>query len=338
MTDASVLADFRDAPAASRVVYVLAASHSGSTLLALLLGAHPEVCTVGELKATVLGDANTYRCSCGTPIRACAFWQDVARTLARRGLAFDPTAAGADFRVGASRYARWLLRPLHRGPLLERLRDAALGLDPTWRRRLRSNQRLNAELARYICERTRKRLIVDSSKIGLRLKYLLRNPALDVRVIWLIRDGRGVTLTYRDPARFADSQDPTLRGGGSGGSRWFKRRSMLEAAREWRRSNDEAAEIVNRLERWRWTAVRYEDLCTSPASTLARLFAFMEVDPERIILDFRSVECHVIGNGMRLDSNRQIRLDERWRSELTGEELQLFHAVAGEMNRRFGYA
>ena len=38
------------------LVYILAASHSGSTLLAMLLSTHPEICTVGELKATNLGD------------------------------------------------------------------------------------------------------------------------------------------------------------------------------------------------------------------------------------------------------------------------------------------
>ena len=35
----------------TKLAYILAASHSGSTLLAMLLGAHRETCTVGELKA-----------------------------------------------------------------------------------------------------------------------------------------------------------------------------------------------------------------------------------------------------------------------------------------------
>ena len=46
-----------------RLVYILAASHSGSTLLAMLLGSHPDVCTVGELKATSLGNVEEYLCS-----------------------------------------------------------------------------------------------------------------------------------------------------------------------------------------------------------------------------------------------------------------------------------
>jgi len=60
-----------------RLVYIMAASHSGSTLLAMLLNSHPEICTVGELKATSLGDPDSYYCSCRNKIRECAAtWQN----------------------------------------------------------------------------------------------------------------------------------------------------------------------------------------------------------------------------------------------------------------------
>jgi hypothetical protein len=41
-------------------------------------------------------------------------------------------------------------------------------------------------------------VLVDSSKVGIRLKYLLRIPEIDIRVIRVIRDGRAVALTYTD--------------------------------------------------------------------------------------------------------------------------------------------
>ena len=82
-----------------------------------------------------------------------------------------------------------------------------------------------------ILKRTGKSVIVDSSKIGIRLKYLLRNPCLDVKIIRLIRDGRGVALTYMNPAGFADATDPGLRSGGTGIEK-ENGLSMAEAARE----------------------------------------------------------------------------------------------------------
>lgn len=320
-----------------RLAYILAASHSGSTLLAMLLGSHPEICTVGELKLTDLGAVDTYRCSCRKPIRSCPFWTGIAQDMARRGVPFEIGDGGTDLGSGVSRYVTWLLRPLHRGPGLEWARDAALGLSPTWRARLARFQDRNAALAECICARTGKPVIVDSSKIGLRLKYLLRNPGLDVRVIRLVRDGRGAALTYTDPARFADATDPHLRGGGTGGSRASEGLSTAAAALEWRRSNEEADAILRRLDRSRWTEVRYEALCMESESTLQQLAAFIGVSSRQIPRDFRAVEHHVIGNGMRLDSTSDVRLDERWRSAMPARDLEVFEAVAGTMNRRLGY-
>jgi Sulfotransferase family len=321
--------------AATPLVYILAASHSGSTLLAMLLGSHPEVCTVGELKATSLGDVDRYRCSCRQPITTCPFWLGVERDMARRGWAFDITRGGTDLGSGATAYGRRLLRPLHRGPVWERARDVALALSPTWRRQLPRIQALNAALAACICAQTGKRVLVDSSKIGLRLKYLLRNPELDVRVIRLIRDGRAVALTYTDPATFADARDPHLRGGGTGASRDSERLSLAKAATEWRRSNEEADAIVRRLDRSRWTEARYETLCRDPEATLRRLFGFLGVDPKapRMVLG----EHHILGNGMRLDSSLEVRLDDRWRWALSARDLAMFDSVAGALNRRLGY-
>jgi Sulfotransferase family len=319
------------------LVYILAASHSGSTLLAMLLGAHAEVCTVGELKATALGDVERYRCSCREVITRCRFWSRISREMARRGYGFHVTHAGTDLGSGATPYVRRLLAPLHRGPTLERIRDAALALSPTWREQLPRIQAINAALAECICDETGKRVIVDSSKVGLRLKYLLQNPGLDVRVIRLIRDGRAVVLTYKDPSRFADARDPCLRGGGMGDTREAESLSTAEAAREWRRSNEEAETIVDQVARGRWLEVRYEALCRTPDTTLRSLFTFIGVRPDEPRLSLKSSDYHVLGNGMRLDETIDIRLDDRWRSKLNGGEVDIFDSVAGELNRRLGY-
>jgi hypothetical protein len=325
-------------PAPARLAYILSASHSGSTLLALLLGGHPDVCTVGEIKATSLGDPEKYRCSCGALIRQCPFWARVSKTMGDRGFPFEVTQAATDLRTGASPYVRRLLKPLHRGGLLERVRDAALSLSPAWRRSLDRTQRLNGALVRGLLDLTGKAVIVDSSKMALRLKYLLRNPDLDVRVVRLIRDGRAVSLTYMDPAHFADARDPGLREGGMGGDRAWQRLSMTSAAHEWRRSNEEAECLLKGLDPSRWTEVRYEEVCTDTERTLARLFSFLGLDPSRGARSLRSFDHHIVGNGMRLDTTTEVRLDERWRSVLTPRDLEDFESEAGPLQRRLGYS
>ncbi len=128
-----------------------------------------------------------------------------------------------------------------------------------------------------------------------------------------------------DPERFADAKDPKLRGGGSGASRDAERLKIVEAAREWRRSNEEADALLARLPRSQWIMVRYEELCKpARAETAAGVFAFLGVDADAPRPPFRAVENHVVGNGMRLDTSSEIQLDERWRTALSAQNLATY--------------
>lgn len=322
----------------ARLAYILAASHSGSTLLAMLLGAHPDACTVGELKADSFGDHEAYRCSCGKLLKECDFWNKVHDAMRQRGiLDYDITRAGTSILQVNSSYARRLLAPLPRNAFWEAARDIALSFSPEWRIHLETTQRRNAVLTDVVCEVAGAKIVIDSSKLPLRLKYLLRNPALDIKVIRLVRDGRAVSLTYTDEWTFADAADPALRGGGLGQRRAPPRQNIAEAAREWRRSNESADCVINRLPSDQWMLVRYEDLCAQPRQILERLCGFLDLDPTKINLNFRSKTQHVIGNGMRLDASSEIRLDDRWRGVLSPEGLELFSMIGGTLNEEYGY-
>lgn len=321
-----------------KLAYLLAASHSGSTLLAMLLGAQPGACTVGELKATSLGDVDAYRCSCHEKIHDCVFWQKICKAMERRGIPeFDITRAGTSIFEAESPYVRPLLAPLYRGGILETMRDLGLSLSSEWRHLLATTQQRNLALIESLLEVTGAGVVIDSSKVALRLRYLLPIRDLDIRVIRVIRDGRAVSLTYTDEWNFADSSDPALRGGGSGQRRPPSRHSMAEAANEWKRSNEASDALVSTLPQNQWTEVRYEELCADPAASLKRLAAFLDLNPEQTRLDFRAVTQHVIGNGMRMDTTSEIRLDERWKEVLSNEDLKAFDIVAGKLNRSYGY-
>ena len=316
----------------TRLVYILAASHSGSTLLAMLLGAHRDAVSAGELKATSLGNTDEYKCSCGTLLKECRFWKEVCGCMKKRGVAFTPMDAQTDHRSGGTRYTRRLLSPLHRGPTLEGMRDVALACSTDWRRRLPELQRRNLALAESVCAVSGAKMVVDSSKAALRLKYLLQIPELDVSVVRLVRDGRAVALTYMDPSRYAGSQD--LRANGRGGNRVM---SMEAAAHQWRRSNEEAEYVLANVDPGRCIEVRYEKYCGDPDGVLCKVFEFLDLDPAEATRDFRAMENHVIGNMMRMDTTSKVSIDERWRDVLTTEELRKFDRAAGRMNSAYGY-
>ena len=323
-------------PSDPMLIYILAASHSGSTLTAMLLNAHPDICTAGELKATNLGDPLAYRCSCHRLIGECGFWSEVAAEMGRRGLEYQVTRSGTSLRAIRSAYVRRLLAPLHRGLILELARDCLLSVSPVWRHAFSDWKRQNLALIQSIGSVTGSRYVADSSKIGIRLKYLNRIDGLRIKVLRVIRDGRGVCLTYMNPSDFADAKDPGLRGGGVG-AQAHPCLSMRDAATEWLRSNQEAERVLGTMPREDCLQIHYEALCEKTDVTMNKIHSFLGVRDDTSYRNFREIENHVVGNGMRLDSDSRIVLDERWRDQLNAAELAEFDAVAGKLNRSYGY-
>jgi hypothetical protein len=297
-------------------VYILGAGHSGSTLLAMLLGAHPRICTLGEVKAPRLGAPAVYRCSCGEGIVTCGFWQSLRRAVEARGVQLDFASGATDIRQAPTPYLRLLMKPLHRSRTLERLRNAALSLSPAWAPHVARFQALNTALAEAACGMTGADVFVDSSKTGLQLKHLLRTTDLDVKVIRLVRDGRGVSLSYRTAEGL----------------------TFAEGAYAWRRSNEEAAAIVTALPPDRWFDLRYEALCRDVESTMGALFGFIGVERLPFLTRAGAGAQHVLGNNNARLKTDEVRLDERWRRTLTAEELAAFDRVAGSLNVQLGYA
>ena len=74
-----------------RVIYIVGTSHSGSTLLDLMLNAHPEIVSTGEvirLKRAWI-NSKPAACTCGNPVAECTFWLRVdqrARELSGKSL------------------------------------------------------------------------------------------------------------------------------------------------------------------------------------------------------------------------------------------------------------
>jgi hypothetical protein len=304
------------------LAYILAVSFSGSTLLAMLLGSQSEATTVGEMRAPAVGEPDTYLCSCGEHIKKCSFWREVSERMAKRGIKdFDITEARISIHDAENRYVRRLLDPLPRGPLLETVRRTGLALSPAWPKHLQTMHRRNVALVEALQEVTGAKVVIDSSKIALHLKYLLKSPALRIKVIHLVRDGRAVTMSML----------------GHGFKRGSRQETVAAAALSWQRNNEGAERVLAEVPKSQWMYLNYEELCKTPVETLQGICKFLGMDSRNIVLDFRAGSPHVLGNDMRLKSGTDIRLDERWRTGLTKEDLGTFEEVAGEMNRKYGY-
>lgn len=306
-------------PTATPLRYVLlcSTSYSGSTLLAFLMNAHPQIISMGEMTGLIDSvDPATYLCSCGERVVDCAFWSDVEAAMQRRGQTFSVAHFDTRIEWGRSRAIRQLNTKSLRSLTLETWRDRLLSLRPGHRARLHYYIERNAALAQSLAEVSERPVVFDTAKDRMRIRYLLRSKSLDLRVIHLVRDVRGVVNSTLRHKRQTDAVGPTLF--------WARFNQLME--QELRGLPDAAHGIT----------IRYEDLCMQTENTLARLYQFCGVDPV-VTLDLERAEHHILGNRMRLQKLDTIELDECWKTMLTPDQIQSIEQLSTSMRAVYGY-
>jgi hypothetical protein len=299
-----------------RFLYILAPSFSGSTLLTYLLAWHPRIATIGELKATQMGDIEQYRCSCGQLITECGFWKDVASSCRQRNVPF----AVDDFDTvlhSPSPFANRIISVDVRGPFLEALRRLAIGVSPAAHRDLAKQIERNYELSRVVAETQNGDIFLDGSKDATRLLHFVRSGRWDVRVIYLQRDGRGVIASIAKHTGLP-----------------FDR-----AAEQWARNMRGLDNMRRRLPGSAVIDLKYEDLCRQPKQCLERIFGWLGIETIAVeTKNFKDSRFHILGNSMRLSGMSDIRADESWRSKLDDAQKDYYLRRFGRIHKQLGYA
>jgi Sulfotransferase family len=268
-----------------KVIFIAGASHSGSTLLDLMLNAHPEIVSAGELKQ--LGryarlqkggrevtkrnkpkpEPSTAKCTCGAPtVWGCPFWSRVS------GL-----TEGASGRTIADL----------------NVEDYAEAL---------SFATDNVVLFRAIATAAGKRHVVDSSKHRGRLKLLLQNPALDVFPVFLLRNPQGQICSSLKS--LSPRENPRK-----------KRPSLVQSILTYVQTNREIRRLLDGRPH---AVVHYEELVHNPERTLRALMQQLGLGFHPGQLDWAAHERHNVGgNHARWRQTSELQLDERWREVLT---------------------
>jgi hypothetical protein len=159
-------------------------------------------------------------------------------------------------------------------------------------------------------------VFLDGSKDSARLLHYIDSGEWDIKVIYLQRDGRGVSNSYRRHGNLRYDQAVD-----------YWRHAIQELERMRRRLNEE--DVFDLL---------YEDLCKSPEDTLSKIWRWLDIEDQAVRdLDCNAAELHILGNSMRLKNVSEIRFDEAWKSKLSGDDLGWFENNAGALNRRLGY-
>jgi len=294
------------------VIYIMGEGRSGSTLLDLLLSNQKSLFGTGELWTFFEEDYSVQGfCSCGHSVSNCEFWSSVKNELTKK--------YGDEILLEHRK-----LREIY--DKTQWLPFRLLGMQ--WNNFSKYCNQLTS-IFDIISALSNKKFIIDSSKQIGRAYNLLVCPEINVKLIHLVRDGRGVIWSRkRDFIR-----NPNL-------DRAFFRKSTVYNSFIWLTKNYFAKYLQKKFPT-RYLLVRYEEFVKTPQVELIKISKFCGFDYTYGLV-FESDQYgikHQIGGNLRTRSNKDmnLNLDDEWISKLSNLEKNIFWIISGKLARQLGY-
>jgi hypothetical protein len=319
-------------------VFLGGLGRSGTTLLERILSEVPGVCALGEvvhLWQRDLRDGES--CGCGLSFAECLFWAEIDE---RAFGGWDKVDVDAVLALRA-RVERTRHIPTLAVPRLARSRVTDI----------RTYANYYARVYRAAAATTGASVIVDSSKHSA-LAYCLRWSGLDLRVVHMVRDSRGVAYSWtkkvprpeaivpnQRPESAPEIGDAPERAGDDEMTRYTPARSaMLWTA------HNAAFGLLGRCD-VDVKRIRYEQLIGDPVATVTDIAAFAGIDVTPADLHFISEDavklgtCHsAAGNPMRfVTGDIPLRHDDAWLAALPTNQRRLVGAITAPMLGAYGY-
>ncbi len=299
-----------------QVLYIAGSGHSGSTFTDVFLDNHPSVVGVGELTNLVRGGYIEGRyCACGRPPAECPFWSDVRTEWA--GRSGVDLVSYARLQHTFERYATWprvVIERYRRSPAFATYAEWTVGLYQAIRR---------------VSGRP---LVVDSSKVPTRAAALALMPGVDLRLLHLIRDGRGVVFSVQKPKPFRADMP----------GRQIVPPPVWRTAVFWVIVNLQASTVRQRLAASQSLRLRYEDMMADFPAAMSRLGRVIGVELDELARRVAAGQelrvGHTIeGNRLRMVPVVRLRPDYEWMDRLPLRDRRLVWRLAAPWLRSYGY-
>lgn len=327
MTDAS-------GSAKQRVLFTGGLGRSGSTLVEKLINELPSTFSVGEtVHLWERGVRDRERCGCGEAFTDCPHWRAVGEQ-AFGGWENVDVDRMIDLRWGEDRSRRLpqIFQAVRSGKLspaqgeyLDGMRSVLMA-SATVVAAQRSTPEAPVAASDVV--------ILDSSKHLSTAALLACDPALDVRVLHLLRDPRGVAYSWMKTVERPETDGEIM-----------PQYSAKRTAGRWVTDNlgfDTLAALgVATLQ------LRYEDVLAAPQDRLLDIARFAgAIDPATTSLDFidgntahLSTSMHSIaGNPLRFGGDDVVlRLDDAWQTKMPENERRMVELITRPVMGRFGY-
>ncbi|MBA2529381.1 MAG: sulfotransferase [Euzebyales bacterium] len=309
----------REHAATVRILYVAGSGRSGSTLLGRMLGQTGGCTSVGELvRIWKRGAQRRVACSCGEPFRRCPLWAAVGEAAFGGWDTLDARELVALQRsVDRARYVPFMLLPA-----------AGRG----YRQRLSRYTDVLRRLYTAVADVTGADVVVDVSKRASTLFLLTRVPGVDLRVVHLVRDSRGVAYSWTKSVAKPEATGP---------ARYVGRFHPGVTAVRY---------LLDNLAVWLGAVIgvptvflRYEDLVAAPRDELSRLLRFAGARSDELEFLARGAvqlaASHSVGGNPRRSEQGQVLLDrdDEWRTRLPRRHRLLVTAVTLPLLGAYGY-
>lgn len=300
-----------------QVLYIIGAGRSGSTLLEMILGNLPGCVSIGEARYFWEYWSDSDRlCGCGQLLSDCSFWSRVLPHLKKREVNIYKMNVLAKI-FDRTRNLPWLTMPVvnYHKPTKQFLSGIEFLYHAIW-------------------QESGEQIIVDSSKVPSHLYMLAQIPAIDLRVLHLIRDGRAVAYSWNKRRKYelgmtkSEGQMP--------------HHSASKAMITWSVENLYAAFIGRQSPHY--TVLRYEDLVQNPINALGQVLEKLNL--AQIPLDILRTDSILIepthsvgGNPLRFTQKTiRISLDEEWRRQMPSISQKMLGLLGLPTMLRYGYS
>lgn len=292
---------------------------SGSTLLGRMLGQIKGAFYLGEFQHIWKRQfERNVLCECRKKFKECPIWSEIIKRAFGDVERLDLPRIRRDKHL-AHKY--WdkpaILRDLIM-PLRGRLADA------------RHGSRMESIL-RHSREVTGTELLIDASKVPAHGHVLENIASVDLRVVHLVRDPRGVAFSWQKKKPILD-----------GSQKMIIRYSASRSAKLWLRVNRHAEKLGQRL-RGKYYRLRYEHLLDDPQDAINETLEGIGLGDTKTpeirdgVIDL-STGHSIGGNPDRFKSGpTELRLDSEWQEKLDPCDRQTVERIAGDMMRKYGY-